>query len=69
MRWEGLSHSQSGVRPTAGRLDAVSSSESVESTDGRLPEGEKGGTHLKSIFRPKGLNDKEIVRDEQGWVG
>jgi len=44
-----------------GRLDAASSAESVESQEGRLPDGDKGADHLRSIFHPKGLTDQDIV--------
>lgn len=44
-----------------GRTDAKSSSESVESQVGRLPDGDKGSDHLRDIFYPKGFNDKDIV--------
>merc|ERR1711920_83194 len=29
--------------------------------EGRLPDGDKGPAHLREIFNPKGLGDKEIV--------
>lgn len=44
-----------------GRKDASSSSESVESQVGRLPDGDKGVDHLRAIFHPKGFTDKDIV--------
>uniref|UniRef100_A0A7S0AMK7 Plant heme peroxidase family profile domain-containing protein n=1 Tax=Pyrodinium bahamense TaxID=73915 RepID=A0A7S0AMK7_9DINO len=44
-----------------GRKDAASSSESVESEVGRLPDGDKGIDHLRDIFHPKGFDDKAIV--------
>lgn len=44
-----------------GRKDAKDSSESAESQVGRLPDGDKGATHLREIFHPKGLDDKDIV--------
>uniref|UniRef100_A0A7S4VYV9 Peroxidase n=1 Tax=Alexandrium monilatum TaxID=311494 RepID=A0A7S4VYV9_9DINO len=44
-----------------GRVDATSSSESVEAQAGRLPEGDGGVAHLRGVFHPKGLNDKAIV--------
>jgi catalase (peroxidase I) len=44
-----------------GRIDASSSSESVESQVGRLPDGDKGVDHLREIFHPKGFTDKDIV--------
>jgi len=44
-----------------GRADAASSAESVESQEGRLPDGDKGIDHLRDIFGPKGFKDEEIV--------
>jgi len=44
-----------------GRVDAASSAESVESQEGRLPDGDKGVDHLRDIFYPKGFDDKDIV--------
>jgi len=44
-----------------GRVDAKSSAESVESQQGRLPDGDKGEDHLRDIFYPKGFSDKDIV--------
>jgi len=44
-----------------GRKDAATSSESVESQVGRLPDGDKGIDHLREIFHPKGFTDKDIV--------
>lgn len=44
-----------------GRVDATSSSSSVESQAGRLPDGDKGIDHLRSIFHPKGFTDRDIV--------
>lgn len=44
-----------------GRVDAVSASESASSASGRLPEADKDEHHLRSIFHPKGFEDKEIV--------
>lgn len=44
-----------------GRTDAASSAESVESEQGRLPDGDKGLDHLREIFYPKGFDDKAIV--------
>lgn len=44
-----------------GRLDAKSSAESVPSQEGRLPDGDKGESHLRAIFHPKGFDDKAIV--------
>ena len=50
------------VIPTQfGRVDAESSAESVESQEGRLPDGDKGVDHLREIFHPKGFDDKDIV--------
>ena len=44
-----------------GRIDAASSSESVEGQAGRLPDGDKGVDHLREIFHPKGFTDRDIV--------
>jgi catalase (peroxidase I) len=44
-----------------GRKDAASSTASVESQVGRLPDGDKGADHLREIFHPKGFTDKDIV--------
>lgn len=44
-----------------GRKDAASSAESVESQAGRLPDGDKGVSHLRDIFGPKGFSDRDIV--------
>jgi len=44
-----------------GRVDAQSSAESVESQEGRLPAGDQGVDHLREIFGPKGISDREIV--------
>lgn len=44
-----------------GRKDAASSSDSVESQVGRLPDGDKGIDHLRDIFHPKGFTDEDIV--------
>lgn len=44
-----------------GRSDATSSSASVESQVGRLPDGDKGVDHLREIFHPKGFTDRDIV--------
>lgn len=44
-----------------GRVDAASSRESVASQVGRLPDGDKGISHLREIFHPKGFSDKDIV--------
>jgi hypothetical protein len=44
-----------------GRVDATSSSESVPSQEGRLPDGDKGADHLRQIFFAKGFDDKDIV--------
>jgi len=49
------------IKTRFGRTDAESSSESVESQVGRLPDGDKGIDHLREIFHPKGFNDKDIV--------
>lgn len=43
----------------AGRTDAKDSSDTVP--DGRLPDGDKGADHLRSIFYKMGFNDQEIV--------
>jgi len=44
-----------------GRIDATTSSDSVESQAGRLPDGDKGVDHLREIFHPKGFGDGDIV--------
>jgi catalase (peroxidase I) len=44
-----------------GRIDALSSTESVESQVGRLPDGDKGAAHLRDVFNPKGFDDRAIV--------
>jgi len=44
-----------------GRLDAKDSGESVESQVGRLPDGDKGVSHLREVFAPKGFDDRDIV--------
>jgi len=44
-----------------GREDAKSAAESVESQVGRLPDGDKGASHLFDVFYPKGFDDKAIV--------
>ncbi|KAL7526300.1 hypothetical protein ACHAWF_001717 [Thalassiosira exigua] len=45
-----------------GRKDAsCPASGSVESQVGRLPDGDKGVSHLREIFHPKGFADKDIV--------
>ncbi|CAJ1349665.1 unnamed protein product [Effrenium voratum] len=49
------------IKTRFGRKDAESSSESVESQAGRLPDGDKGIDHLREIFHPKGFTDKDIV--------
>lgn len=43
----------------AGRKDAVDAKDTVE--DGRLPDGDKGAAHLRTIFYKMGFNDQEIV--------
>eukprot|EP00438_Fugacium_kawagutii_P001177 Skav206576 [mRNA] locus=scaffold925:750147:763850:- [translate_table: standard] len=49
------------IKTRFGRKDAETSSESVESQVGRLPDGDKGIDHLREIFHPKGFTDKDIV--------
>lgn len=49
------------IKTRFGRVDATSEKESVESQEGRLPDGDKGVDHLKAIFYPKGFDDKDIV--------
>jgi len=49
------------IKTRFGRKDAASSAESVESQEGRLPDGDKGIDHLRDIFYPKGFDDKAIV--------
>ncbi|CAK9071320.1 unnamed protein product [Durusdinium trenchii] len=44
-----------------GRLDAQQASQSAPSGTGRLPDGDKDAHHLRTIFHPKGFDDKEIV--------
>lgn len=44
---------------SAGRLDIASASECVAA--GRLPDGDKGATHVRSIFYRMGFNDTDIV--------
>jgi len=44
-----------------GRTDASHGGESVSSASGRLPEADKDASHLRSIFNPKGFDDKEMV--------
>jgi len=44
-----------------GRPDAKSSAEGVSGQEGRLPDGDKGADHLRSIFHAKGFDDKAIV--------
>lgn len=48
-----------------GRLDAASSTESVESYVDRLPDGEKGADHLRTVFGRKGFSEKDIVRSSK----
>eukprot|EP00913_Durusdinium_trenchii_P026796 g25136.t1 len=49
------------IKTRFGRKDAESSSDSVESQVGRLPDGDKEIDHLREIFHPKGFDDKDIV--------
>mmetsp|Transcript_93876 Transcript_93876/g.205502 ORF Transcript_93876/g.205502 Transcript_93876/m.205502 type:complete len:413 (+) Transcript_93876:187-1425(+) len=44
-----------------GRTDAKTGAEGVSSSQGRLPDGGQGVDHLRSIFHPKGFNDRDIV--------
>ena len=44
-----------------GRPDAKDSGESVESQVGRLPDGDKGVSHIREVFAPKGFDDRDIV--------
>lgn len=50
---------------TAGRTDAPAAScaaaDSRFSPDGRLPDGDKGPSHVRDIFYRMGFNDREIV--------
>merc|ERR1712100_380581 len=43
-----------------GRIDG-GVGDSVESAEGRLPDGDKGIDHLREIFHPKGFDDMAIV--------
>lgn len=43
----------------AGRADVKSSAECV--ANGRLPDGDKGASHLRTVFNRMGFNDSEIV--------
>lgn len=49
------------IKTRFGRVDATTSSESVEGQAGRLPDGDKEINHLREIFHPKGFTDKDIV--------
>merc|ERR1719229_202658 len=43
----------------SGRTDAPDGKDTVP--DGRLPDGDKGAAHLRTIFYKMGFNDQEIV--------
>jgi len=49
------------IQTRFGRVDAKSSKESVEGSEGRLPSGSGGLAHLREIFHPKGFTDEDIV--------
>lgn len=63
-----------------GRVDAVAGAFKAL-PDGRLPDGDKGGDHLRHIFYKMGMNDQEIValtgahclgrmhKQNSGWDG
>ena len=40
--------------------------ESVQSAEGRLPDGDRDAQHLRSIFHPKGFDDKEGLEVKRG---